>query len=565
MLILVAGSACQTAQAAPVDNSIDEIKVLAEQYKDSDSLKVTLTWSIISDGNGPIDSFRVVLVGGQDTTVRVTSPIYSFIAYTNPGIQYKLHVDIWSIRRNKESIKPRSLDWVFIPPDIPPPIPDTIHVDTSSFIIDSVLDSIPSFGFVTPRLTSPHYDHIRRTFTDFCYCWTDTKKAWAAAHYDLAMSGDVESWKKYNPSITFLRYILLGSTLDEANTDPNSITGKFQADMRQWFASSLTYDYESAWLHNKDSIQSDSAARLHPHIWSTNRFFGNPLDVGWIAYTEDRFRRALNGDGFFIDEMDGPNLKYLASSKEGQTLDTLQWQNAIITQVKQLRAAFPGKMIQINAAGYSNKDFEKRIGIAAGSMHLELMNLATQTQPDKWNLIDLLLAHNTYVDFVGAETWQDMLNPKWITKYPGGNYGLPVYRAKIAQLASYYMVVPSDPQKLGLQIENTRGISPDSTNLKIYDYDVGHPIESRHVVYSGKDALGQNAKVYVRNFENATVIYRPVVYWSDTLFTNNTAITVPDSITASRWYINARGQFTPFDSLQLRNSEAAILVKRRDN
>ena len=40
---------------------------------------------------------------------------------------------------------------------------------------------------------SPHWPHIRTAVTDFYYSWNGNERAWAATHYDLAMSGSSRS------------------------------------------------------------------------------------------------------------------------------------------------------------------------------------------------------------------------------------------------------------------------------------------------------------------------------------------------------------------------------------
>ncbi len=557
-LLSISVSSCRTAQA----DTIDYIPIGINYQAGLDSTAVNIYWVTPVDGHGDIDSFRLLLGGlvTRDTILSVNQ--YSFTVL-NADTARTLSVSIWSIRNGHSSMQPSIRNWTLPAQNIPPPAPDSISIKSDSLKLQ--------LGFVEPRPLSPHYDHIRRTYTDYCYCWTGTlgelAKAWAAHHYDLTMSGDRDSWKKYNPSIEWIRYALAMSTLDESSKDPDNVTGKYLYDMRDWFSKHPQYSYENAFLHNKDSANADSTSRLNPVIWSSHRYFGNPRDSGWTAYTRDRFLQAWNGDGFFLDEMDHPNLKWIQISKEFADIDTVTAHKIVVSWIKGLREFLDSQrtndkfILQTNAAGYSKGQFDAAIGEAAQNMHLELMNLATQSQPDVWDFIDGMLAKGVYIDFVGAETWQDMLNPKWITKYPGGNYAVPVYRAKVAQLASYYMVVPSDPQKIGLQIENARfTVRPDSTELEIYEYNVGHPTEARHVIYSSRDSLAQNARIYARHFTNALVLYRPVVSYKDSIFTNNTAVQVPDSITNGYSLIKARGQFVPIEKLYLRNGEAAILI-----
>lgn len=566
----------ETAVAAPAPDAVAFLE--RHSLCNANERCFTLVWVQPSDTIGGKPDAYVVEVaanGAVIATDTVTATIFDVTVGCSPGASGAVTAQLWSLRRGIKSATPATVGQVYSCPDVPPPPPDSVRFEPPPPVVTEPPppDTTPVAlgpGFVDPRPMSPHFDHVRLTFTDFCYCFDgplgDSLRAWAAREFDLVMSGNAAKWRALNPTIDQYRYILFGTTLDEANSDPNSLTGKFQADMREWYAMHPQYSYESAWLHQKgDSIPADSAHRLNPFVWSTKRFAGNPLDPGWRAYTVDRFKRALaespGSNGLFLDEMDRANVAWIEKSKEGQGLDSLVWQNAIISLIGDIKAAMPGVEFQSNAAGYSKRDLELRIGQAVGDMHLELMNLATQEQPSVWAMIDKLLAGGTDVDYVGAEMWTDMLVPKWLTKYPGGNYAAPVYRAKVQQLANYYMVVGSDPQHIGLQIESTRGITPDSAALPIYRFNVGHPKGPRSMWLDVRDPLNQRARVYRRDFDNAVILNRPVVYWADTLMTEATATPVPLPEGGPWSYVKARGAIVPLDSLALRNGESVILVR----
>jgi hypothetical protein len=440
-----------------------------------------------------------------------------------------------------------------------------------------VVNAAPSLGaapvsasggrLVEPRSESPHFDFIRRTFTDFCYCWDDSRDSrdWSAQHYDLIMSGNLGAWKELNPRVTTLRYALLVSTLDEANKDKPSINGKFLDDMRRWYAKHPEFKMEDAFLHKPGDGSADSASRLNPHIWASNRFVGNPNDPGWRAYSIDRMKWiAKDSDvgGIFLDEIDrGTAAKAYKDSREFQGADSTVWQNALVSLIAEIRKAIAPKMLQINAAGYSGRDWEKALGAAAGSVHLETLNRATQELPSVWDVVDWYLDHDVYTDFVGLETWSDLARPSMAKRYPGGDYASPPLRGKMVQLASYYMVVPSDPQRLGVQIENVRGFVPDSVAMRVMEYDIGHPVGERRVVINERDPLGQRARVYRRDFDHAIVLIRPVAYWADTVMTNETKVKVPLPDGGPWLRVEPDGTTIPVTDLWLRNSDAVILVR----
>ena len=558
LAIAVAGCQPKKAGALPPPSLI-----IAQQAPPAgDSACFGFAWIPVEDSISKAESYFVVVTAenGDDYAHRTkTNTTYTCVPPTagKDTIRYTVSVasERYGITGESSFLEFR---WVRgIGPLTPP---DSIIVGDT---IPAPPNDHPTGLFATARTLSPHFNFISRTFTDFCYCLKDSADyAAVALKYDLVMSGDQGAWKKANPTMDALRYALLLTTLDEANSDPNSITGKYQADMRAWYKEHPEYSYESAFLHDTTTgTPADSAHRLNPHIWSTKRFVLNPMDPGAIAYTVDRIKRSLNKPGvtgIFLDEMDGPNLGWIGKSREMKGKD---WQTAVVVLVKLTREAIKPGMLQTNAAGYSSRDFEKRIGIAAGSMHLELMNLATQSAPDKWTLIDELLGDSVYVDYVGAETWTDMLNPKFNTRYPGGNSILPVYRAKVQQLANYYMVVPANPQRLGLQIDNVRGIKPDSVDLPIYYLDVGHPKGDRTIWLDSRDSLSQRARVYRRDFTKAIVLNRPVTYWADTVLDARSAVSV--QLPEGKWSkVGPLGTVAPVDSLSLMLGESVILVAK---
>ena len=589
LAITTALAACDVPQAQgappPADVALAPVADCA-----AGSLCFTSRWTAVSDSAGAADHYRVRIVApgvSVDTTVTATS--IGFRVPCAPGATGSITADVWSVRRGKESANSKRATASFACPDPAPPAPGSVVIapDSTGAVVnpnppagDVGGDSLPSSVgalFVTPRDTSPHLDHIRRTMTDYCNCWGGSKgaaaRAKAAKTYDLIMSGSPAAWVALNPSITQLRYALAQTTLtEEPDTngfvDSNSITGRWQYDAREWYAAHPQYDYERLWLHQLgDSTPADSAHRLRFLIWKNYRYALNPLDPGARAYTINRLRRSIEESGgsrgLFLDEMDHNAWRWLGQSREGAGMDTTTWHAAVVGFVKTLRDSLAPAVLQSNAAGYSSREFDAAIGMAAGNMHLEQMLLATQVQPSIWDFVDRVVAAGTDVDFVAAETWTDFLRPSFTPKYPPGNYGASVYRGKVFQLASYYMVIDSLARRVGLQSDNTRGFTPDSVDLPIYYLDVGHPKAPRYVWQNGKDALGQAATIYRRDFDNAGVLARPITSYKYPTMTDTTAVAVTLPPGGPWSMVMARGEVVSIDSLELRNSEAAILVRRQ--
>ncbi|HEY9450583.1 MAG TPA: hypothetical protein VIQ60_12605 [Gemmatimonadaceae bacterium] len=584
---LVAACEVQPAQGAPPPRGVTLTAVAC----DAGSICYTARWTAVSDNAGAADSYRVRVAApgvALDTTVAVTS--VAFKVPCAPGANGSITADVWSVRRGKQSATSARTVTAFSCPDVPPPAPDSVIVQPDSSVNpnppagDISGDSIPSpVGdgstlFATPRATSPHFDFIRRTFTDYCRCFDngaagDSARAHAARMYDLEMSGAISKWVALNPTMDALRYVLMQTTFTEepdtaGHVDPNSLTGKYQYDAREWFKAHPEYDYESMWLHDKTAgTPADSAHRLRFLIWANYRFAINPLDPGARAYTIDRLRRTLSdipqATGIFIDEADGSALGRIRNAREGAGMDSLVWQDSVVSLVAQIRKALAPAMVQTNAAAYSPRPFDRRVGVAAGSMHLERMNKATGDMVSTWSFVDGLVADSTYVDLVNLETFQDFqrYGPGF---FPRGNYADAVGRGEVFQLASYYMVVDSLAQRVGLHENGQRNpVTPDSTDLAIYYLDVGHPRAKRYVWRDTTDALGQTARTYRRDFDNAVVLARPITSYKYPVMTDTTAVPVPLPEGGPWSMVRARGQVVPLDSLRLRNSEAVILIRRQ--
>lgn len=552
------------------------------------SLCFSARWTAVSDSYGTADSYRVrVSAPGVSIDTTVAAMSFAFRVACPPGASGSIAADVWSVRRGKPSATSKRATAAYTCPDPAPPAPDSVIVAPDSTVNPNPpagdtgsADSLPLAElFATPRTESPHFDFIRRTFTDFCYCWDGARgaaaRAWAASRYDLVMSGSPPAWVALNPSLTQLRYALMQTSFSEepdryGKTDGNSLTGKWQYDARQWFSVHPEYDYESMWLHRADSAgttPADSAHRLRQMIWNNWRYAINPMDPGARAYTIDRLvridREFPESRGLFLDEMDHGALSWILKSREGIGVPASVWQDSVVSLVRAIREAIAPAMLQTNAAEYSDDPLDMRVGEAAGSMHLELMNGAMVPLPGNWDFVDSLLSHGTYVDFVGREMWSDWQSAGRQLKYPGGLYASAAERLRVVQLASYYMVVPSDPQRIGLQAENVRApYYPDSTSQRIYELDVGHPTGPRQIVLDTRDWFNQRARVYARRFDNAVVLIRPMTYWADTLWTAASAVPVPLPSGGPWSYVTARGDLVSIDSLALKESDAVILVRR---
>ena len=406
--------------------------------------------------------------------------------------------------------------------------------------------------------TSPHWPHIRTMMTDFYYSWTTAERTWAAQHYDFAMSGAGSAWRAVNTSVGHLPYALEWTTVIPSPSAHDNVQTAYYKDMKTWYATHSSYSLENAFLH-KAGAAHDSAGRIVITIWSSARWVINPADEGARNYQVDRFQRVVaNENGVFVDECAGI-LGLIPASQEFPTKTDFQApQTATFAAIKQ---AFGSKVLMLNTAEY-NTAFDLANALAAGAVHLEGMN--NPLHPGiggAWQWIESLTSQNVLVDFVNLYT-SEYVNTIAAT-FPHGNSATPAQRMKMAELASYYIVVPSNPATLALQLENSWDLPYSSLWIRAQEANIGHPLGPRVLASRGTDPLGQSYAVYTRDMDRALIIMRINQGWGAHSYVDATAVSIPLPATDQWLPLNADGTLgAPVTSITLRNVEAAILVKK---
>jgi hypothetical protein len=179
---------------------------------------------------------------------------------------------------------------------------------------------------------------------------------------------------------------------------------------------------------------------------------------------------------------------------------------------------------------------------------------------DRWKWIESLNASNVFADLVSAYSSEDIAAMG--SSYPRGNSATSVQRGKLWELASYYMVVPSTPKKLGLQLENKWDKPYSTLWIKAQEANIGHPRAARVQMSSGTDAQRNAYIVYTRDFDRALVVLRLQQGWGAHTYGDPTAITIPLSAKEKWLPLAADGSVgAAVTSIRLRNGEAAILLK----
>ena len=401
-----------------------------------------------------------------------------------------------------------------------------------------------------------HWSHITPMMTDFYYSWTPTERAWAGAHYDYAMSGSGSAWRAVNPTVGHLTYALLWTMLIGGST---SLATGYYADMTSWFAAHPQYPLEKAFVH-KAGAPFNASGRDY-YQWGSTRLPINPKDPGAIAYTINRVQRIAAADGgvFFDESASGDMNAHLGTMQEFPSRSA--YVAAVGNLLGALKSSVGSKMLMINTAEYMTPQDSINV-VRAGAAHLELFNSFTYSgMVSRWQWIEHLAHAGTLVDVVSAHSSQDIPS---MTSYPRGNSATNVQRAKLWELSSYYMAVPTATggRFPAIQLENKWSKPYSSIWTKAQEANIGHPKGLRKQIGSGTDPLGNRYLVYTRDFDRALVVIRLQQGWGSQTYTDGTATTVPLP-SGERWIpLNADGTVgSPVTSIRLRNSEAAILLK----
>jgi hypothetical protein len=419
----------------------------------------------------------------------------------------------------------------------------------------------PSAGtlFGSYSATSPHWPHIRTMMTDFYYGWNSSERTWAGQHYDYAMSGSAGDWRAANPTVGHLPYTLVWTVIVPNSKSAPSLGTVYYADMVAWYHAHPSYNIEDAFLHRAGAAK-DSAGRKVVAIWDSQRWIVNPGDAGARAYQVDRFQRiTANEGGAFVDEA--------SSDMTGRTSGTIEYPAASDFEAPQtatfaaIKHAMGSKTLMLNTAEYT-KPFDRANVLAAGAVHMERMNNALFSgTAQTWQWVESLTNQGVLVDFVTIYSSQYVNSIP--TTYPHGNSATGAQRMKLWELASYYMVVPSTPQNLVLQLENAWSSPYSSLWIRAQEANIGHPVSARVLASRGTDPLGNAYALYTRDMDKALVIMRVNQGWGSHSYTDGTAVTIPLPTTDQWVPLNADGTLgSPVTSVTLRNVEAAILLKK---
>jgi hypothetical protein len=340
--------------------------------------------------------------------------------------------------------------------------------------------------------------------------------------------------------------------------------------MREWYSRHPRFDIERAFLHRAGQ-PADSAHRLTPWGWDSKTWIINPADSGLIEYSADRFARAAVGeDGLFVDSQGSggilANMKGSSEYPEKPKRPPVvgPYAAAYVRLIAAVKHAIGAKVLMLNTGPYRFAPDSLSI-LAAGATHMEKTNDPLSSDlPATWKWIDKLLVMGEFVDFVSTRDYDDMPGP--VKRHYDVSVQSAFWRLKLADLASYYMVVPEKPDHLALQLSNSWSHPFSTLWLRAQEADIGHPTGARHLLTDGvakMDAAGQHVQIFERDFDRALVLFRVQTGWGAQIYGDTTAVSIPLPMGEAWLPLGADGSLgSPVTSVDLRNADAIILVKR---
>ena len=417
---------------------------------------------------------------------------------------------------------------------------------------------------------SPHWPHIRTMVTDFRTGYVanaaqrTAEVAWNAAHYDYVMSGDAATYHARNRNIHILPYALDWNVMQpRVKGSSASLASGYYDDMVAWFARHPGFRLEDAFLHVAGQPKS-SVSRVAFVAWGSARWALNPGDSALRAYQVDRIRRLAEGnDGVFFDShSSGDVWRGIGKHPLLEYPDHSRYEQDLVGLVRAIAAGIAPKTMMINTAEYM-RPFDQEMILAAGAVHLERMNSPLNSgMTERWRWVDTLLTHHVLVELVPLSSWDEAnSNVGVFRRWTAGDSPSKAARLTMWELASYYLLVPKEPDLLLLALQNAWKVPFSQVWLGAQETNIGHPLAARRVYLGGKDPLGNGFTVWARDFDRALVLVRPTGGWKDQRFDDSTAVTVPlpDSARWRRLLANGRLGDT-VTAVRLRNAESAIVV-----
>lgn len=417
----------------------------------------------------------------------------------------------------------------------------------------------------------PHSSHITMMFTDYRYHQIPIEYLWTTSHYDHVISGEIARFHERAPALKYYAYALNLTVIRETRASPPELNTTYYSDMHMWYGAHSQFNIEDAFLHDASLCPEPTpkieACRIQTSWGVHARWVVNPGDPGLRAYDADRLVRVTtrvqgtryDADGIFFDEHSSGGFTAWKSFSIREYPIWSRYEDDVVTLLEFERKAL-GKLIVLNTSEFIGP-IEQRMVLAAGGAHMEAINTPFSNQMrERWSFIDALLKEGAFVEMVNSRTWSDMSRMR---SYPQGNDVSGSSRYKLAELCSYYMVVPRPATNLALDITNEGWNENYSWQwLKAAEVDVGGPVGPRTLFSRGPDPRGKPLQVWRREFDKALVFMRYQKPWEYTDYGDSTAI--PLELPPGETWYPLKGDGTlgdPVTSVKIRNVEGVIVLK----
>jgi hypothetical protein len=452
---------------------------------------------------------------------------------------------------------------------------------------------------------SPHWEHILISKDDYRYPDPEdlaSEIAWNAKHFDLVdFDSDRSSFDMYkaaNPTAIYILYEI----------DMTSIASGYYSSIYNDLVAYAGSNLEDVFLHVSNNttltLPDDStvsitgcemgarseACRLTTVIWGSRRWIINPKSEVVRNFFGEEWTKILTTassdgnyyDGLFLDEHplfpafsvdSSPTAQVLEyGSKTWSSSDSCSATTNSFEQeyygdftdfVAAQMAGVPlGKKLIPNAAEYFGCPVSVDQSMAASGGFFEFadnMNSAKETLENLWNTADNLSAAGKSSIFVTRQKGADGKD-YYPDGYDKGSYGSSGDRARIAELAIYYLGKDADNKHVYFDILGGWASPYTEVWPVAAEIDIGRATGDRYSFQTGTDPKGHSYEIFGRDFENGRVLYRPKAEWDYDDFGGSTKVkvTLPEELHP----INSKGEDMGMtDEFELRNSEGVILVR----
>jgi hypothetical protein len=420
--------------------------------------------------------------------------------------------------------------------------------------------------------TAPHWRHLRMQMTDYRIHYLadaaarGAEYAWTAQHFDRlildwADTRSVPEYRRLMPRAELYRYVLTWTVAQLRAGLTSELGVTYYAHMQQWYARHPEYQLENAFLHDATRCGAATkapACRLSVHIWSTDRWMVNPGDAGLRAYNRERLASvASDVDGLFIDEhSSGDMVDRLKPQAILEYPDWSVYERDVVQLLRDIRAAVGGKRLLLNTYNYVTP-WDVQMTATSGGAHAEAFNNPVYPEMEsRWRHVEAVLA-------AGASMNMLPQGGDMPAGYTAGSFDTPTARRRIWELASYYLVAPTNPGLLFFNSIGDRFDEPFADRwLAAVEANIGAPLGARRVTAEGVEGTGRRYRIWAREYERALVLVRPVIEWGSNDHGDATAVSVPLPATERFRPLQADGGVNAVvKGVELRAGEAAILVK----